>query len=85
MRSPSSIPPRSPTSERPISSGSWATRGSSGARQSRRRSTTPNLELDAEHTGFGRYLSSHGGFEETVAYLKRQFRFIGDSGAYHFL
>src|SRR6266851_4252200 len=43
------------------------------------------LELDAEYGGFGRYLGSHGGFAETVADLKRQFRFIGDSGAYHFL
>jgi hypothetical protein len=32
-----------------------------------------------------RYLRSHRGFEETVADLRRQFRFIGDSGAYHFL
>jgi 3-methyladenine DNA glycosylase Tag len=43
------------------------------------------LELDHEFGGFGRYLSSHGSFEETVADLKRQFRFIGNSGAYHFL
>jgi 3-methyladenine DNA glycosylase Tag len=43
------------------------------------------LELDHEFGGFGRYLRSHVGFEETVADLKRQFRFIGDSGAYHFL
>jgi hypothetical protein len=43
------------------------------------------LEIDAEHGGFGQYLRSRGGFEETVADLKRQFRFIGDSGAYHFL
>ena len=43
------------------------------------------LELDAEHGGFARYLRSHGSFEETVADLKRQFRFIGDSGAYLFL
>ena len=43
------------------------------------------LELDAEHGGFAHYLVSHGGFEETVADLKRQFRFIGDSGAYQFL
>jgi len=43
------------------------------------------LELDAEHGGFARYLRSHGGFEEAVADLKRQFRYIGDSGAYHFL
>jgi hypothetical protein len=43
------------------------------------------IELDAEFGGFDRYLRSHAGFEETVADLKRQFRFIGDSGAYHFL
>jgi DNA-3-methyladenine glycosylase I len=43
------------------------------------------IDLDAEHGGFARYLRSHGTFEETVADLKRQFRFIGDSGAYHFL
>ncbi len=43
------------------------------------------LELDSEHGGFARYLRSHGGFEGTVGDLKRQFRFIGDSGAYHFL
>jgi hypothetical protein len=43
------------------------------------------IDLDAEHGGFARYLRSHGTFEETVADLKRRFRFIGDSGAYHFL
>jgi 3-methyladenine DNA glycosylase Tag len=43
------------------------------------------LELDAQNGGFRRYLSSHGSFEETAADLKRQFRFIGDSGAYYFL
>jgi DNA-3-methyladenine glycosylase I len=43
------------------------------------------VELDAEHEGFRKYLCSHGGFEQTVADLKRQFRFIGDTGAYHFL
>jgi 3-methyladenine DNA glycosylase Tag len=43
------------------------------------------LELDAEHRGFRRYLRSHGSFEETVAGLKRQFRFLGDTGAYYFL
>ena len=43
------------------------------------------LELDAEYDGFHRYLRSHAGFGQTVADLKRQFRFIGDSGAYHFL
>ena len=43
------------------------------------------LELDAEHGGFRRYLRSHGGFDATVADLKRQFRFLGDTGAYFFL
>ncbi len=43
------------------------------------------LELDAEHRGFARYLRSHAAFADIVADLKRQFRFIGDSGAYHFL
>jgi 3-methyladenine DNA glycosylase Tag len=43
------------------------------------------LELDAEHGGFARYLRSHGDYEATVADLKRQFRFVGDTGAYYFL
>jgi hypothetical protein len=30
-------------------------------------------------------LQSHDGFDDTVADLKKQFRFIGDTGAYHFL
>jgi 3-methyladenine DNA glycosylase Tag len=43
------------------------------------------IELDAEHHGFRRYLRSHPDFDATVADLKRQFRFIGNSGAYYFL
>src|SRR5262249_42193990 len=43
------------------------------------------LELDAEHGSFRKYLRSQGGFAETVADLKRQFRFMGDTGAYYFL
>ncbi|HEY3002418.1 MAG TPA: DNA-3-methyladenine glycosylase I [Kribbellaceae bacterium] len=43
------------------------------------------LELDDEYGGFRRYLRAHAGYDETVADLKRQFRYIGDSGAYHFL
>jgi DNA-3-methyladenine glycosylase I len=43
------------------------------------------LELDREYRGFRCYLQSHGGFDETVADLKRQFRFLGDTGAYYFL
>ena len=43
------------------------------------------LALDREHKGFTRYLRSHGGFEETVADLRKQFRFLGDTGCYYFL
>ena len=43
------------------------------------------LELDADHRGFRHYLRSHRDFEALVAGLERQFRFIGDSGAYQFL
>ena len=43
------------------------------------------LELDAEYGGFRKYLRSHGNFEATVADLKRQFRYIGETGAYTFL
>jgi hypothetical protein len=35
--------------------------------------------------GLARHLASHGSFEQTVADLKRQFRYIGDSGACRFL
>ncbi len=41
------------------------------------------LGHDAE--GFRAYLGSHGSYAETVAALKEHFRFLGDSGAYHFL
>ena len=43
------------------------------------------LVLDREHGGFEKYLSSWGSFEETVAALRRDFRFVGESGAYMFL
>jgi 3-methyladenine DNA glycosylase Tag len=43
------------------------------------------VSLDSEHGGFRKYLRSHGGFEETVTDLKREFRFLGDFGAYYFL
>lgn len=42
--------------------------------------------LAEEHGGdFRKYLRSHGSFEETVADLRRHFRFLGDFGAYYFL
>ncbi len=43
------------------------------------------VSLDKEHGGFRKYLRSHGDFWETAADLKREFRFMGDFGAYYFL
>jgi DNA-3-methyladenine glycosylase I len=43
------------------------------------------LELDRTHQGFARYLASRGSFEDTVADLRGNFRFVGESGAYYFL
>ena len=43
------------------------------------------IDLADHHEGFRSYLRSHGGFEKTVADLRKQFRFLGDTGAYHFL
>jgi DNA-3-methyladenine glycosylase I len=43
------------------------------------------VALDKEHGGFRNYLRSHDGFDETVADLKRHFRFMGDTGSYFFL
>ena len=42
------------------------------------------IEPDAEQGGFASYLRSRGRFRDTVTGLERQFRFIGDSGAYQF-
>jgi len=38
-----------------------------------------------EAGGFRAYLRSKGSYEELVADLKSRFKFLGDSGAYHFL
>lgn len=43
------------------------------------------LELDTIHHGFRNYLRSHASFEELVKDLRKQFKFLGDVGAYHFL
>jgi 3-methyladenine DNA glycosylase Tag len=43
------------------------------------------LELDEQHRGFRRYLRSHDDFEATVKDLRKQFKFLGDQGAYRFL
>ena len=43
------------------------------------------VELEAEHGSFRDYLRSHGSFEATVADLRKQFRFLGETGCYVFL
>ena len=43
------------------------------------------VELDESHKGFRKYLRSHGGFEGTVKDLRKQFRFLGETGCYYFL
>jgi len=43
------------------------------------------LVLDGSGGGFRAYLRSHPSYEALVADLKKRFRFLGDSGAYHFL
>ena len=46
---------------------------------------TRMLELQEQHDSFRAYLCSHDGFEGTVTDLRKQFRFLGDMGAFHFL
>jgi DNA-3-methyladenine glycosylase I len=43
------------------------------------------IDIDREYGGFEKYLTAWGSFDETVAALRRDFRFIGESGAYLFL
>jgi 3-methyladenine DNA glycosylase Tag len=43
------------------------------------------VELDEAHRGFKRYLRSHGDFEATVKDLRKNFRFLGEMGAFYFL
>ncbi len=43
------------------------------------------LELAAEHGSFQAYLRSHGSFEATGQALRKDFKYLGDSGIYHFL
>ena len=43
------------------------------------------LELDAEHGSFRDYLRSHADFDATVASLRREFSFLGETGCYYFL
>ena len=43
------------------------------------------LELEKKHGSFVKYLRSFGSFEELTKDLKKQFKFLGDMGSYHFL
>jgi 3-methyladenine DNA glycosylase Tag len=43
------------------------------------------VALDREYGGFKKYLRAHRDFDETVADLRRHFRFLGDTGTYYFL
>ena len=43
------------------------------------------IELDAEHGCFIDYLRSHGDFYDVVKDLKKQFKFLGDTGSYFLL
>ena len=43
------------------------------------------LELDKTYAGFRNYLRSFGSFEELNMDLKKQFKYLGNMGAYHFL
>jgi hypothetical protein len=43
------------------------------------------VELAERHGSLRKYLRSHGEFEKTVKDLRKQFRFLGDTGSYHFL
>ncbi len=43
------------------------------------------VELDAAFGGFDKYLRAHESYEETVAALRKDFKFLGESSAYFFL
>ena len=43
------------------------------------------LELEEKHGSFQAYLRSHAGFGETLKDLRRQFKYLGEAGAFHFL
>ena len=43
------------------------------------------IEIEEEHDGFQKYLRSHSDFETLVTDLRKQFKFLGNTGAYMFL
>ena len=43
------------------------------------------IELEAEFGGFRKYLRSFGSYDEAAKDLKKNFKFMGESGIYYFL
>ncbi len=43
------------------------------------------LELEEKHSGFRNYLRSHEDFYAAVSDMRKQFKFLGDMGCYHFM
>ena len=43
------------------------------------------LELDEQFGEFQRYIRSHGDFQSTLQDIRKQFKFMGDTGTYYFL
>jgi len=43
------------------------------------------LELDERYGGFQKYLRSHADFQSTLQYIRKNFKFMGDTGTYYFL
>ena len=43
------------------------------------------IELDEQYGGFQKYLRSHTDFQSTLQDIRKQFKFMGDTGTYYFL
>ncbi len=43
------------------------------------------IELSEKHGGFQAYLRSHGDFEAAIKDIRKQFKYMGDAGTFHFL
>ena len=43
------------------------------------------IELDDRHGSFQKYLRSHADFDALLKSLRKEFKFLGDMGSYHFL
>ena len=43
------------------------------------------MELSEKHGGFQTYLRSHEDFEAAIKDIRKQFKYMGDAGTFHFL